>query len=258
MKSTNGTKDTKKSARRSVETPSRRMSKDLRRGKEQRQRIMEAASEIIAKDSAGVMTLQDIAAKIGTSKGMIYYYFKSKGELLYYLYMYAADLVEDAVFPIVNDKSKSPQERLKQVIYTQVNLMCSHWQIWRCFWWDVGLRQTPPDLTRIVRRRMKTHREMLANLVEEINRTEGKSGDDPSTTGRMIGDFMDMLLRWYRTGSHTTPDDMANLAMRYVFNGFFGETQAIPVVAHKEAGIADMPAVDSPVAWLDSTTPRQE
>lgn len=109
--STDGTLE-RRTVRPSKETATRRMSKDLRKSREQRQRILEAASDVLADHSPGTITLEQIASRVGATKGMIYYYFRSRGELLYHLHMYAADIVEGAVYPILDDRTIPPRERL--------------------------------------------------------------------------------------------------------------------------------------------------
>lgn len=203
----------------------RRMSRDLRRSREQRQKILEAASEIIASDTTGTVTLDDIAAKMGSSKGKIYYYFQSRGELLYHLHMYAADLAEDAIFPVFDDATLSPAERLQQVIYTHVLVICRHWRLWRCLWWDVNLRETPQDLARIVKRRNKEYLVKVASLIEEVNKSSSWPDVKPITLARILFDLINSVSRWYKDIGPLSADEVAAMVVRSAIGGLLSKSE---------------------------------
>lgn len=205
----------------STDKSPRRMSKDLRRIKEQRERILEAASEIMARDASGKVTLEGIASEAGISTGTIYYYFKSKGELLYHLHMYSGDLVQDSVYPILTNKTIPPRERLEQAVRAHTMVVCQHWQIWRCFWWDLGLGETPPDLARIVRRRGRGYQKVLADLVTEVCQAEGWTTSEPEATARMIVDLIQSIPRWYKKGGRVTAEELADRVVKCAIDGFF-------------------------------------
>jgi len=47
-----------------------------------KRRIIEAAMDVIAEHGCGQMTIDDVAKKLGVTKGAVYWYFKSKEELV--------------------------------------------------------------------------------------------------------------------------------------------------------------------------------
>lgn len=204
-----------------ADKPVRRMSKDLRRSKVQRERILRAVSEIVARDTTGKIKLQDIATQLGCSKGIIYYYFKSKGELLYHMHTYAQDLVDDVVIPVLTDTSLPPRVRLERTIRAYAEVICANWQIWRCFWWDVNLRETPRDLSRIVQLRGLGHHKMLAELVDEVCEAEGWSCTSSETTARMMTDLVQSVSRWYVKGGRVSAEELTNRIVKCCMEGFF-------------------------------------
>ena len=60
---------------------------------EKRQRILNAALEAFAKHEYKKASTDDIAAKAGISKGLLFYYFHNKKELYLYLLEYANEAV---------------------------------------------------------------------------------------------------------------------------------------------------------------------
>lgn len=60
---------------------------------EKRQRIINAALEVFAQNEYKRASTDDIAARAGISKGLLFYYFHNKRELYVYLFRYAAELL---------------------------------------------------------------------------------------------------------------------------------------------------------------------
>lgn len=60
---------------------------------EKRQAIINAAFEVFAMHDYKHAITDDIAAKAGISKGLLFYYFHNKAELYSYLYLYAKELL---------------------------------------------------------------------------------------------------------------------------------------------------------------------
>jgi len=201
-----------------AEKPLRRMSRDLRRSREQRQRILEAASEIMARDPSEAVTLDDIASKMGSSKGIIYYYFKSKGEMLYHLRMYAYDLFEEAVYPIMDDASIPPKDRLERTIRAHIMVICDNWQLWRSLWRDVAI---PQEFTRVLSRRRTKYERKMTELIEEVMAAEGWTCLEPKTVTRIITGLVNSISRWYKKSGRFSAEEVADLAVKCALYGPF-------------------------------------
>lgn len=63
---------------------------------EKQKAILNAAMEIFATREYKRASTDDIAAKAGISKGLLFYYFHNKKELYFYLYQYCFTLVQEA------------------------------------------------------------------------------------------------------------------------------------------------------------------
>lgn len=197
---------------------SRRMSKDLRRNKEQRQKIFEAIAKVMAREGSGALTMDSIASRLGGSKGTIYYYFKSKGDMLYQMQMYGYDLVTEAVYPILDNTTIPPRERLEQAIYTQMLVTCENWRLWRAMWADVDI---PRPLLKALRRRRTMYEKKVTVLVEEVLETEGWDCIEPKTVTRLMIGLVDSISRWYRKGGLFSSKEVAALAAKCALYGPF-------------------------------------
>ncbi|MDD3615641.1 MAG: TetR/AcrR family transcriptional regulator [Lachnospiraceae bacterium] len=64
---------------------------------EKQQKILNAAMEVFASHEYKRASTDDIAAKAGVSKGLIFYYFHNKKELYLYLYQYVAEVMKKSI-----------------------------------------------------------------------------------------------------------------------------------------------------------------
>lgn len=77
--------------------------------------ILKAASKVIAKDGYEGASVREVAAKAKIGLSGIYYYFKSKDELLYALQHHAFSTLTDNLRERLQ-KAASPEDKLKAVI----------------------------------------------------------------------------------------------------------------------------------------------
>jgi AcrR family transcriptional regulator len=84
-----------------------------------RQEILDAAALSFMKLGAEASSIDDIARSIGATKGRIYHHFRSKGMLHGEVVLRSADLVRDAVLPVL-DMDLSPPERMERMAYEHI------------------------------------------------------------------------------------------------------------------------------------------
>jgi TetR/AcrR family fatty acid metabolism transcriptional regulator len=81
---------------------------------ETRQRLYDAALELIVKKGFGNVAISDITDKAGVSKGNFYYYFRSKDELLLEEFL-KVDRYLDAAMEKISKQYGSPLEQLEAI-----------------------------------------------------------------------------------------------------------------------------------------------
>lgn len=218
-----------------INKPPRRMSRNRARTKEQRERVLEAIAEIVARDDLKTITMDNIASRMGGSTGTIYYYFKSKGEMLYYAHMYGLDLVEAMVFPVLDDKTIPPTERLARAVHAHMKADCEHWQLWRLSWSDATMAQVPPELKSVLVRRRRRFVNRYAELVREALTPEMENSIEPLTVARMIVGLIGSVTDWYRPGGKLSANDMAQTVVRLIVDQLFEpRTTSLATAVHLE------------------------
>jgi AcrR family transcriptional regulator len=89
-----------------------------RRREDTRQRLYEAAVELIAEQGFSATTVDDIALHAGVAKGTVYYNFKSKTDLFEELLRHGVGLLTDAFREAVADLP--PREAVAALVRTQL------------------------------------------------------------------------------------------------------------------------------------------
>jgi TetR/AcrR family fatty acid metabolism transcriptional regulator len=105
--------------------------------------ITRAAYEIIAKNGYENITVQDIADHAGFSKGIVYYYFKSKDDVMVSLFD-SIIAVLDNRFAEVRRENPDPRQQLEDVIRISLDIVNEHMEFYRVimvFWTQIHHKQ---------------------------------------------------------------------------------------------------------------------
>ncbi len=105
--------------------------------------ITRAAYEIIAKNGYENITVQDIADHAGFSKGIVYYYFKSKDDMMVSLFDSIIAVI-DKRFAEVRKESSGPEEQLRNVIEISLDIVHEHMEFYRVimvFWTQINHKE---------------------------------------------------------------------------------------------------------------------
>jgi AcrR family transcriptional regulator len=89
-----------------------------RRREDTRQKLYEAAVELIAEQGFSATTVDDIALRAGVAKGTVYYNFKSKNDLFEELLRHGIGLLTDAFRAAV--AGRPPREAVAALVRTQL------------------------------------------------------------------------------------------------------------------------------------------
>lgn len=88
-----------------------------------REKVLDAAAEAFLERGYAATTIDDVADKLGATKGKVYYYFRTKGELYLGLNRRTLERAMEAIEPVLQDSGPA-SERLYQLAYYHAsNLM---------------------------------------------------------------------------------------------------------------------------------------
>ena len=150
--------------------------------------------------------MRDIARSMDLAPGALYYYFRSKEELLFFCQDYALDRMLEAAGKIVRRKIGAKQ-KLQELIQAQMECMLDELQ------GSAGHLEYPslPDelLEKIVAKRDR-YEGILRKVIEEGIRSRVFRSVDAKLTCRMILGAVNWTVRWYRPDGPNPPGEIAD------------------------------------------------
>lgn len=82
--------------------------------------ILAAAAKAFAERGYAATSIDDVADVLGSTKGRIYHYYRSKGELFFRIHMQAIEWALEAVEPTANSPFLSPSAKLNEMVRRHV------------------------------------------------------------------------------------------------------------------------------------------
>lgn len=152
--------------------------------KSSRQKILDAALEVFAKEGYHSSTVGKIAKTAGISQGLLYNYFKSKEELLHELMLGIMVNLLCEFMPIKPDK-KVKRKDIINFINAGIDLLLKDPKYWKLYF-SVFVQ---PDVMAMIMDKMMEIAEPYMKALESYFRERGDK--DPVTTVRYFSAVMD-------------------------------------------------------------------
>ncbi len=186
-----------------------------RRLTQRRTAILEAAAGVFRARGLAATGMRDIADAAELSPGNLYYYFKSKAELLYFCQLQALERMLAAAVAFESGPLPAAT-RLKRVItahleitLNEVDGAAAHTEI----------HELPPLLRRrIVQRRDRYERALRRIVQGGVRRGEFRACDPVLVTRAMLG-ALNWTTRWFRPDGSRSYTDVAECFADYLVKG---------------------------------------
>lgn len=150
--------------------------------------ILEAATQVLAKDGAELFTTARVAERAGVSIGSLYQYFPNKAAILFRLQSDEWRQTSDLFSVILDDQQKPAVERLRQLVHVFVHSECEEAAMRMALTDAAPLYRHAPEALEVrstVEHRMQLFmREALPNAAET---TRVLAGDLITTTMSTVG-----------------------------------------------------------------------
>jgi len=202
------------------------MSKNSVKAGQYREQLFEAVAQVLLKYRKATFTLDEVATEIGVSKGVIYYYFESKGEMIYRLNKYMFDLIRKALTPIYNDPALTPRLKLEALIRAYIGVVVKRWKVSRLLWSDMALRETSSHHAGVINRERKALRVMLTRVLKDIVITERLEPIDEHIAAWLIYGILSFAPMWFRPGRGASEEEISEYIIKLVSGGYLGKRPA--------------------------------
>ena len=180
-----------------------------------RQAVLSTAAQLFNERGFHATSLDDIAARLGVSKPTLYYYVKSKDQILLECVRQGLEMTLEGI-EVSRQAGGTALDQLEACmrVYARIVTMDFGMCLIR-----VGDEQLPPE-SRKALRRMKAQIDLAFRRLVEAGVQQGLlTPCDPKMTAFMIGGALSWIGKWYDSGGAYSPDEIAEQAVRTLLEG---------------------------------------
>ena len=180
-----------------------------------RQAVLSTAAQLFNERGFHATSLDDIAARLGVSKPTLYYYVKSKDQILLECVRQGLEMTLEGI-EVSRQAGGTALDQLEACmrVYARIVTMDFGMCLIR-----VGDEQLPPE-SRKALRRMKAQIDLAFRRLVEAGVQQGLLAPcDPKMSAFMIGGALSWIGKWYDSGGAYSPDEIAEQAVRTLLQG---------------------------------------
>jgi len=168
------------------------------------------AARLFASKGYAETSMEDIASELGMLKGSLYYYVKSKHDLVGMVLGDAIVELGSGLTKVVESNS-SYTDKLKRAFYFHIKYFHAHYPRTLLF-----LEHRYHDLPEAQKKRVKKARDEYEGLwrrlvLEGIERGEFRSDLDVTIVVRALLGMCNWMTKWYKAGDKWGPDEIAEV-----------------------------------------------
>lgn len=192
-------------------------SKPARRVRLTQKAIVAAAAELFARNGFGATSLDEIAERLGATKGALYYHIKNKEDILRHIYLTVLTASEEPLAEIVAS-SASPAEKLGRAIIHHATVAANRSPAMTVFY------REHPHLTGPFAREIVVRKKVYERYFEQIIEEGQAAGvftreiDAKIATFGLLG-MCNWLSQWYQPDGPYTHQQIAAMFVRMVEQG---------------------------------------
>jgi AcrR family transcriptional regulator len=194
--------------------------------------IIDRALKLFAKNGYHSTTLDQVAANIGVTKATLYYYFRSKEEIIRAILKRSVNRMEKAVE--LGKSSLSAKDKLCQFIQYHVEFSADNAELARVTFEQINAlpKKTRDAIKRKQREVMKT----LERILEQGIRDKSFDAADIKIVSFAIIGLCNWTYHWYKPDGRLTPQQISKIYINLLEKGY------LKTLSSKEKQISPSPA----------------
>ena len=182
-----------------------------------KQKLLQVSAQLFNEKGYQATTMQEIADNLGMKKGSIYYYIKTKEDLLYELGFATLHMLLDSGEK-VRRLTVEPDEKLRRFIHNHMNLLCKHLDLFTVSLRELNKINVPTYWNEIVNLRKK-YEIMTRDIIQDGQKAGLFRDYDYRIVVNGILGMMNWIIRWYSPQGEKSPDDIAEVWTEMILHG---------------------------------------
>jgi AcrR family transcriptional regulator len=180
--------------------------------------VLDAAAAVFARKGYAAATVQDVAEELGILKGSLYYYIRTKEDLLFRLLM-EVHAESDALLEELKAKQwSSPLAELQEYVRSQTHYNLRNLVKISIYYND--LDQLSNERRAVVLARRKVHEDFITDLIREAQRAgEAEDKRDAKLMAYSVFAAIIWPYRWYRPRGLFKAEEIVNAGVDFVTCG---------------------------------------
>ena len=179
--------------------------------------VLSASSALFASKGYERTTIRDVAQATGMSLAGLYYYFKSKEELLFLIQFRVFQSLCEKLREIIK-KETDPQACLHCMIKMHFNYFIRHMNDLRVC--SREIESLDGGFYQKVAAKRKEYFDLTQSIFEKISNTSGGSSADSRLATLYLFGTLNWIYQWYRPGRYPDASEMASQLSGIYLNGF--------------------------------------
>src|SRR5215475_9034840 len=177
--------------------------------------IMKSAAKAFRRHGYHGATVEQIASALHMKKGNLYYYFRSKEEILFACHEYSHDRLQELLDQTVRSTAP-PEAKLRKLIRAAVHVILDELHGTALL---VDLEAlTPAHRRAVIQRRDRFDRGLRLIIEEGMATAAFKPGDSKLVGFAMLG-ALNWIARWFNAAGPSTSDEVATRFADYLIGG---------------------------------------
>lgn len=176
--------------------------------------IVKQASMLISKKGYDGTSFQDIANAMGIHKSTLFYYFKTKEELLLTVMERSIHGPIMDLQQIVTQEGLTPEERLKRALENHIRLIIAHSDTVNIYLNE--LRKLPRRSQAKYLTNRKMYEKNFETIIRQMQEIGYFQGLNPKIVTFGILGMANWVIKWFKTSGEFTVSEVANIFYRMV------------------------------------------
>jgi AcrR family transcriptional regulator len=178
--------------------------------------ILAVSARLFREKGYRATTMDDIAFELNVTKPALYYYIRTKHDILYAICESAIERLLSGVKSIMAEPGDT-EERLRRLIHWQVSMFSEHGDVITVYLAEEG--ELPAEQRAFIRSRSREYETLYRELVEQgIKEKKFRKLDVPMTV-RAISGMCNWLFAWYKPDGQLTADEIAEIFYDIILRG---------------------------------------